>query len=73
MTPLHLAVISDQVGVARLLLKAGASLRVMDDYGRTPLDYFQLVHGNQEPNKSLMNALLSPYAFVDQFSSSVVI
>lgn len=63
MTPLHLAVIWDQVGAARLLLKAGANMRAFDHYGRTSLDYALMIHGQESP----MQTLLAPYAFVHHY------
>ena len=38
-TPLHIALEKKQTMVAKILLKAGASVEVMDAEGKTPLDY----------------------------------
>ncbi len=62
MTPLHLAVIENQMATVKILVKAGAKVgNALDIYGHTPLDYAALMSDHE------MRALLAPYATVEEY------
>jgi ankyrin repeat protein len=62
MTPLHLAVIENQMATVKILVKAGAKVgNAFDIYGHTPMDYAALMSDHE------MRVLLAPYATVDEY------
>lgn len=63
MTPLHVAVIENQLASVRLLVKAGANAGVARDVnGRTPMDYVSFLGERDD-----IRTLLAPYASIDQY------
>jgi len=52
-TPLHWAVMENNVGIVKLLLEKGGDISIKDKYGKIPLDY---VLGNN--NKEIINLLM---------------
>ncbi len=68
MTPLHLAVIENQIDTVRILVKAGAKVATPhDSYGHTPLDYAAMLSERGSSHDYEMQALLAPYAAVDEY------
>ena len=68
MTPLHLAVIENQMDTVRILVKAGAKVvTARDIYGHTPLYYAARHVQNSGLNDYEMRDLLSLYASVDEY------
>jgi len=64
MNPLHLAIISEQVGAVRLLLKAGANFLALDRYGKTPIDYAIMIDPTMKENP--LWTVLAPYSLLKQ-------
>ena len=68
MTPLHLAVIENQVDTVRILVKAGAKVGTAHDiYGHTPLYYAARHADTSGLHDYEMRDLLALYASVDEY------